>query len=71
MLMNEAKNLHSKSKDKNVKFTFGGEWFEDFKKRYGIQFLFDGDSMVKSYKPKAEVFVHKLKKASTYNDGSK
>ena len=78
MLMNEAKNLHSKSKDKNVKFTFGGEWFEDFKKRYGIQFLFDGDSMVKSYKPnpnfkidsEAEVFVHKKKKASTYNDGS-
>ena len=79
MLMTEAKNLHSKSKDKNVKFSFGGEWFEDFKKRYGIQFLLVGDSRFGSYQPnpnfkndsEAEVFVHKLKKASTYNDSSK
>ena len=64
--MNEASDLHSKS---NLKFSFCGGWFENFIKRYEIQFLHVGDSTVKSYKPKAE-FVHKLKKASTYNDGS-
>ena len=51
LLMTKAKDLHSKSKDKNVKFSFGGGWFEDFKERYEIQFLQVGDSKLKSYKP--------------------
>ena len=76
MLMNEASDLHSKS---NLKFSFCGGWFEDFIKRYELQFLHVVDSTMKSYKPnpnfkndsEAEVvFVHKLKQASTYNDGS-
>ena len=74
--MNEASDLHSKS---NLKFSFCGGWFEDFIKRYELQFLHVVDSTMKSYKPnpnfkndsEAEVvFVHKLKQASTYNDGS-
>ena len=77
MLMNRASDLHSKS---NVKFSFCGGWFEDFIKRYEIQFLQKGDSELKSYHPNPNFkndseaeFVHKLKKASIKpcNDGSK
>ena len=75
--MNEASDLHSKS---NLKFSFCGGWFEDFIKRYEIQFLQKGDSKLKSYHPNPNFkndseaeFVHKLKKASIQacNDGSK
>ena len=69
MLMNEASDLHSKS---NLKFSFCGGWFEDFIKRYEIQFLHVEDSAMKSYKPNPNFksdseaeYVHKLKKAST------